>query len=123
MAKWANDLVMDAALDYIATATRIFVCSAQPATYAEASSTYDLATGTIDGTDFTKANGDSSGRKVTVSAQSGLAVDHSGTATHIAIGIASGSELVYVTTCTSQALTAGNTVNVPAWDVEIADPT
>jgi len=30
----------------------------------------------------------------------------------------------YVTTCTSQALTANgaNTVNFPAWDVEVADP-
>jgi hypothetical protein len=32
------------------------------------------------------------------------------------------SALLYVTTCTSQALTAGNTVTVPAWDIEIADP-
>jgi len=34
----------------------------------------------------------------------------------------SGSVLYYVTTCTSQALTSGNTVNFPAWDIEIADP-
>jgi hypothetical protein len=28
-----------------------------------------------------------------------------------------------VTTCTSQLLTAGGTVDFPVWDVEIADPT
>ena len=31
--------------------------------------------------------------------------------------------LRYVTTCSSQAVTAGNTVNFPAWDIEVADPT
>ncbi len=43
-----------------------------------------------------------------------------GTATHVAL--ADGTRLLYVTTCTSQALTSGNTVNFPAWDIEIADP-
>jgi hypothetical protein len=48
-------------------------------------------------------------------------VDTSGTATHVALCDA--TRLLYVTTCTSQALTSGNTVNIPAWDIEIADPT
>lgn len=36
----------------------------------------------------------------------------------------SGSQMLRVTTCTSQALTANgsNTVNFLAWDIEIADP-
>lgn len=33
-----------------------------------------------------------------------------------------GSDLLYVTTCTSQSLTSGNTITFPAWDIEIADP-
>lgn len=123
MAKWANDAMMDAGLDYIAGADRLFVCSAQPATYAEASATYDLVTHTLAGGDFAKANGDASGRKVTIAAQDGLNVDHGGTATHIALGIAGSSTLVYVTTCTSQVLTENNTINVPAWKIELADPT
>jgi len=122
VAKWANDLVMDAALDYIATADRLFVCSAQPATYAEAASTYDLATHTLSSGDFAKANG-TSGRKVTVAEQATITVDHSETATHVALGISAGTVLVYVTTCTSQALVAANTVTVPAWAIQIADPT
>ena len=32
MAKWANDSVMDAALDVVATGTILTVCSAQPTT-------------------------------------------------------------------------------------------
>ena len=124
MAKSAPDIVMDGALDVIASATKQVACSAQPTTYTEANATYALADIVIDGTDFTKANGDTSGRKVTVAAQSGVLIDTSGTATHVALVRTADSTLIYVTTCTSQALTANgaNTVNFPAWDVEVADP-
>ncbi len=124
MAKFAVDAVLDGSLDVIATATKLIVCSAQPTTYTEANATYALADVVIDGTDFTKANGDTSGRKVTIGAQTGVLIDTSGTATHVALVITGSSTLLYGTTCTSQALTANgsNTVNVPAWDIEIADP-
>lgn len=124
MAKWANDLVMDAALDVIATATRMDVCSAQPANFAGIAAVA-LADVTLDSGDFSKANGDVSGRKVTVAAQNGILIDASGTATHVALSRVSDSTLLLVTTCTSQALVANgeNTVNVPAFDDEIADPT
>lgn len=120
MAKYSDDSVMDAALDKIATATILTVCSSQPTTRTEAVTTYKLADVVVDSGDFSKANGDTSGRKVTVAAQNAVPVDSSGTATHVAL--CDGSTLLYVTTCTSQVLTAGNTVNVPAWDAEIADP-
>lgn len=124
MAKAAPDIIMDGALDVIATATRMIACSAQPTTYTEANATYALADVTMAGGDFTKANGDTSGRKVTMGAKSGVLIDASGTATHVALVRVSDSTLIYVTTCTSQALTANgsNTVNFPAWDIEIADP-
>jgi hypothetical protein len=124
MAKSANDLVMDGALDVVATATRMVACSAQPTTYTEANATFALADVTMAPGDFTKANGDTSGRKVTMAAKSGVLIDASGTATHIALVRVADSTLLYVTTCTSQALTANgsNTVNFPAWDIEVADP-
>lgn len=124
MAKFANDIVMDGALDIIATATRQIACSAQPTTYTEANSTYALADVTLSSGDYTKANGDTSGRKVTIAAKSGVLIDTSGTATHVALVRVSDSTLIEVTTCTSQALTANgsNTVNFPAWDIEFADP-
>lgn len=124
MAKWANDIVMDGALDITASGTRMYICSAQPADFTEASSTYALADVTLDSGDFSKANGDTSGRKVTIAAQTGILIDTSGTATHVAIARAGDSTLLIVTTCTSQALTANgsNTVNVPAFDEEFADP-
>ncbi|MCL4295677.1 MAG: hypothetical protein KJ077_08115 [Anaerolineae bacterium] len=125
MAKWANDSVMDAALAYIAdNGDRVDVCSGQPANYAGIAAVtlanVALTLGAGNG-DYTLGNGDSSGRKLTVAEQTGVSVTGSGTATHIAISNGSDT-LLYVTTCTSQALTAGNTVNLPAWDIEIADP-
>lgn len=127
MAKSVSDAVLDGAFDVAADADRIFVCSAEPTNYTEASSTYALADVTVtagDGNgDFTIANGDTNGRKLTVAAQTGINVDTSGTATHIAVCKSVGTLLRFVTTCTSQALTSGNTVNTPAFDYEIADPT
>jgi hypothetical protein len=123
MPKWQNDLMLDAALDYTGAATLLTVCSAQPTTYAEASSTYKLADVVVDSGDFSKANGDSSGRKLTVAQQASVPIDSTGTATHVALAISGSSTLLYVTTCTSQSLTSGGTVTVPAWDIEIADAT
>lgn len=122
MAKIVHDDVLDGALNIIKNnASLMTVCSAQPATRAEAVSTYALADVAVSSADFTLANGDASGRKCTVAQKTGVTVDASGTATHIAL--VDGTRLLYVTTCTSQVLTAGNTVNIPAWDIEIADPT
>lgn len=124
MAKAVHDDVLDGALNVIATGDREIACSAQPTTYAEANATYALADQALTGGDFTNANGDTSGRKVTIGAKSGALIDTSGTATHVAIVDDGLSKLLYVTTCTSQALTANgsNTVNFPAWDIELADP-
>lgn len=123
MSKWASDLVMDAALDYIAACDRMIACSAQPTTYAEAVGTYALADVAMAGGDFTKADGDTSGRKLTVGAKNSVLVDTGGDATHVALVNTAGSSLRYVTTCQTQTLVQGSNVNFPAWDIEIADPT
>lgn len=122
MAKSATDAVLDGTLDIIATGTLLTVCNAEPTTYTEAATTYKLADVVIDGTDFTKANGDTNGRKITIAQQSAVPIDTTGTATHVAISTTSGSLLRVVTTCTSQSLTSGGTVTVPAFDFEISDP-
>jgi len=127
MAKSINSLALDAALAYIATGTELTVCSAQPTTYTEAHTTYKLAdvvltAGTGNG-DWTIGVGDASGRKVALAQQADIPIDTGGTATHIAISDTGNSRLLLVTTCTSQVLTGGNTVTVPTFDDEIADPT
>jgi hypothetical protein len=122
LAKSVHNDVLDGAFDVLDQADLMTVCSAEPTTRTEAITTFKLADiAMTPNTDFTKADGDTSGRKVTVAAKSGVTVDSSGTATHVALTDA--TRLLYVTTCTSQALTAANTVNFPAWKVEIADPT
>jgi hypothetical protein len=127
MGKLCPDAVLDVFLARIDDADRLFVCSTQPTTYAEASATYDLATvemtpGAGNG-DFTLGDGDSPGRKVTIAQQANASITDSGTAAHVALGLTTGSVLLYVTTCTEQVLTSGGTVTIPAWDVEISDAT
>lgn len=128
MAKTVNDIVLDAMLEYVAdNGMRLCVCSAEPTTYTEAITTYMLAdedlTVGIAGPDYATADGDTNGRKLTVSQQADILIDSSGDATHIALVDVTGTTLLVVTSCTTQALTSGNTVTVPAWDQEIADPT
>lgn len=124
MAKSVHDDVLDGALNIIKNnCTRMVACSTQPTTYTEANATYALADVTMTSTDFTAANGDTSGRKLTIAAKSGVTVDASGTYQHVALLDVTNSKLLYVTTGTSQSLTSGNTVNFPAWKIEIADPT
>lgn len=123
MAKQAPDATIDAMFDYIDQCNIMHVCSAEPANYAGIAAVSLADVALTPDTDFTKANGDTSGRKVTIAAKSGVTVDNTGTATHIAIARSTDSTLRYVTTCTSQALTAANTVNIPAWKIEVADPT
>jgi hypothetical protein len=124
MAKSISNDVLDAAIDKFATATRVVVCSGEPANFAgiAAVALADVAvTPGIDAGDFTKADGDTNGRKVTLLQQASVPIDASGTATHISYD--DGSVLLAVTTCTSQALTSGGTVTIPATDFEWADPT
>jgi len=122
MAKSASDAVLDNGIQYIKdNMVLMTACSAEPLTYAEATTTYKLADVVMAAGDFTISNGDTNGRKVRVAAKSAVPIDTTGTATHIALVTA--AALGIVTTCTSQLLTSGGTVDFPVWDDEIADPT
>lgn len=132
MTKSVHNDVLDAALQYVEdNGSRLCVCNAAPTTYLLAinqpdagSPGYKLADVDIISTDYTgPADGDASGRKTTVNQQAGVSVDYSGTANHLAIVDVSNTKLLYVTEVNSQAVTAGNTLTIPAFDIEIADPT
>lgn len=117
MAKSIPDAIIDLMLAE-AEGTQIHVCSAEPANYAGISAV-ELADAAISGS-YTKANGDTSGRKNTLPAQTGISIASSGTATHVVIS--NNTDTMYlVTTCTSQALTSGGTVDTNAFDHEIGD--
>lgn len=125
MTKSVDNSVLDAALNVIKNnCTRQVACSAWPANFTEANSTYALADVTMASGDFSVANGDVSGRKLVTGAKSGVLIDTSGTATHVAQLDVSNSLVLAVTECTPLALTANgsNTVNFPAWNREIAAP-
>jgi len=119
--RWSADANMDAMLDKISTSTMLRVCSgaSNPADRAAAIAA-TLASTAIDGTAFTKADGDVSGRKVTIAQQLNMAITTSGDATCVTLD--DGTNLLYVTPATTQTLTSGGTVTSPAWRVEVADP-
>ena len=130
MAKLVIDACLDAALNYLKTnGTRMCICDSQPTTYSLAvntsvSSGYMLAAVSISSADFTgPADGGTSGRKITINAQSSISITATGSAAHVAIVDVSSTALLYVTTCTAQSLTATNKVNSPAWVIELRDPT
>lgn len=113
--------VMDVALNAIKNgAIRMVFCSAQPANYAGVAAVA-LITATISSSDMTVAD-DTSGRKLTVGAISGMTPSSNGTVTHVVL--TNNSSILYAcTTTTSQAVVTTQTWNSPAFKIAaIADP-
>lgn len=122
MAKELHNDVLDAALDKIATCTHLTFCSSQPANYA-AISGVALAAVTLtagDGNGDYAIADDTSGRKLTIGAQTGMTPSGNGTVTYAVLD--DGTTLLAATTVTSQAVTTSQTWNSPAFKVAIADP-
>lgn len=118
MAKKITDGFLDGILDNIATCTTLTICAGEPANYA-AIATNALASIVIDSGDFSKANGDVSGRKVSIAAQTDLDIDVTGDADTVVVD--DGTDFL-VTTCPTQSLTSGGTVSTNAYDFESRDP-
>ena len=115
--------VYDAALQVlIDDGDRLDLCSQEPTSYTEATSTYSLGNQTTI-TIGTIADGDVSGRKVTVSATTGGSIGATGTATHYAISDTTGTQLLAAgELTTSQQVVSGNSFTTDAFDIEIPDP-
>jgi hypothetical protein len=120
-----NDLLLDLPLQEIETsATRVDICSQEPATYTEATSTYTLGNKT--GVTYTgPADRTPNGRKTTLDAISGGSVTGTGTASHWAASKTTATTALYVTTslASSQAVTSGNTFSLTAADIGFPDAT
>jgi hypothetical protein len=126
MGKRIHDDVMDTALDDIADNGDILhICSAEPANYAgiAAISLGSTAITTGDGGgDYTIANGDTSGRKLTLGVQT-ITPSGSGNVTHLVIADVGGTAIKAITTCTSFAVVVAVDISVAQYDVwEIRDP-
>jgi len=120
MASLAN-AVLDNGLSTLTTnGTRIDICSTEPTTYAEATSTYSLGNGTIITASPTDRTG--GGREVTVAAVADATVTGTGTASFFAI--TNGSDTLYVTgdLTTAQSVTTGNAFSLGSFTVGIPDP-
>lgn len=124
MPRLQNDTMLDQALDWAKDNTnKIFILSSGTTslTYDQAK-TFTLASVAVTSTIFSLANGDVSGRKTTVAIVSGISVTTTGTANHTALVNSTGSSITYLTETSAQSLTAGNTLQTTAWDIEIEDP-
>lgn len=118
------DLLRDLALDYINdNGNRIDLCSTEPTTYSEATSTYTLANKTSI-TYLAIADGDTSGRKLMTDAISGGSITGTGNVSYWAITNTTGSELLATGTITGSpvAVTSGDTWSASSFKVwEIRD--
>jgi len=117
---YINDEVFDTGLDYADTnGTQIDICSQEPVSYAEATSTYTLGNDTVN-TGATEA-GAVDGRRVIVPAITAGSVTGTGTATHWAL--TDGASLLIATGAlsASQAVTSGNTFTLDAVSITVRD--
>ncbi|HYG66354.1 MAG TPA: hypothetical protein VD838_01795 [Anaeromyxobacteraceae bacterium] len=123
MALSIPDATLDGALDFVAeNCDKVTLCEGQPTTYEEANVTNALASAAVDPSDFSKADGDVSGRKLVLAAQALGNAAASGDADHYALLDTAASAIRAVLPVPAQAVTAGNPVTVGAVDVmEIAD--
>lgn len=117
-----NDHVLDLALAYLDTsANRLDLCTQEPTTYAEATSTFTRGNKTslsIGAPSDRSPNG----RRVTVAAINDGTVTGTGTVTHWAISDTTASRLVATGALSaSQAVTNGNTFTLGAFDIGIPD--
>lgn len=124
MVRIGNDTALDQALQYIIDQSdTIFILSTASAniTFDQAASV-TLASVAIASTVFSISNGLVNGRRATVAIVSGVSVTNTGTANHVMLVNASASTITYVTEASAQALTAGNSLNTSAWNIELRDP-
>lgn len=121
MAKHIPPAILDLMLQQCEGDT-IHLCSAQPSSYADAASNYNLASRAIGSVNYTRSNGDVSGRKQVLTPPAAATINASGTANHVAV--TQGSTLKLVTTCNTQAITAGDgaTVDIGSFPHEIRAP-
>ncbi len=115
-----NDEVRDQGLDYADTnGTRIDICSQEPTSYAEATSTYTLGNDTVN-TGATE-DGATDGRRVIVPAITAGSVTGTGTASHWALTDGSSVLIATGSLSSSQSVTSGNTFTLDAISITIRD--
>ena len=115
-----SDNVRDDGLQQLTNnVNELHICSQEPTTFTEATSTYTLGNKTNPTVSAPQA-GDTSGREVQMSAFSDGSVTADGTATHYAwVDTVNSTLYVAEALSASQAVTNGNTFSLGAHDVTI----
>jgi hypothetical protein len=117
-----SDNILDSGLDYLDTnGSRLDICSAEPTTYAEATSTNTLGNKTSIAI-VAPSDRTGGGRECVVSAITDGSVTGTDTATHFAITDGSSELLATGALSSSQAVTSGNTFTLTEFAVGIPDP-
>jgi hypothetical protein len=118
------DAAHDASLAYLATADRVDICVTDPAVYGDIAAAtrgnYTLTPGDGNG-DWVIGNGDVSGRKLTLQAQTGNNATGDGDANFLAFSV--GTTLLFTIPGDGDTLNNGSPVTIAATNVhEIRDP-
>lgn len=123
MARYAPNSFYSGAFNTIknGNARRILVLSSEVTVYANLAAA-TLAEEEITDSEMNEASGAVSGRRLVIDQMADLDITASGDATHVAIVDDDDDAVLYITTCTSQALTNGGTVTIPSWSIEIRAP-
>ena len=126
--KW-EDATYDAMLDTVAdNVDRVDVCTTEPTTHTEATSTYSVGNYTLTtgdgGGDWVIAAGDTSGRKLILQAQSGNNGTGTGAANFVAFTKTTGSVFYGCIDGDGDTVNNGSPFTIAATDIiELLDPT
>lgn len=120
MPRFMHNDVLDAASDFIiANADRCVVFDA----YSDDFATIETAKLAEYAPTFAKANGDESGRKLTLQAKSNIAVTAGGDFNHFALIDDTSSKVLHVGVAEiTNSLNQGDIINCPAADIELSAP-
>ncbi|HEC61289.1 MAG TPA: hypothetical protein ENI27_03435 [bacterium] len=123
MGLFTNDTALDNLLNRYTTCKQITINNTQPTGKTDATSTATMI-GISTHLNFdalTNSTMSNGGRKLTVQITTDIAIPSSGVASHICL--ISSSTMFFVTQCTTRALTTADTATIPAWRIDVNDPT
>lgn len=123
---WGNDLTKDLGLTWVTShLKKIMINSTTPTSKTDATDVTKTMLGISTHLDvggaLTNTSHTGGGRKIDIAKTTDITIVNAGVAD--AISIIDASTLVYVTRCTTRALTTSDTVEVPAWHINALDPT
>lgn len=124
MAKYSCDEMLDPGLSYLrANTDKMFVCSAYPTTYTEASSTYVLASVDIELGYWTGPYSDvDNGRVLGLKSFFNVIASGTGQRNHVAFCNSTQTKIIHVTECTNEYMESGANCYIPETAITYPQP-